>query len=151
MLPVGVSIPFGGYLFYVCFGGLVAQGGITNKLLYMIAPLGLLSAVWIIFGPDTQKFGYCHLAVCFMAMNIFLFVSKMDIKPSKTILCISSCTWGIYLLHPFFINVVIKLLKINVLSVFPYIKLLFFALFVSFSSFAATFILRKIPYIRKLF
>lgn len=100
---------------------------------------------------ETHSFGYRDMLVCLIAMSIFLIVNKIDIKPNKLILKISECTWGIYLIHPFFINIAIKLLKIDLLTSLPYVKLSVFALIVSIISFITTYMLRKIPFIKKLF
>lgn len=150
-ISVGIPFPLGGYLFYVCFGGAVAELKMNKKISYFIHLAGLLSVVWIVSGTDNQKFGYQHLAVCLMAMSIFLLFSKMDMKPNKLLLCISKCTWGMYLIHPFYINVAIKLLDIDVVTSQPYIKLFVFAVMVSCFSFWSTYILRRIPFVRKLF
>ena len=150
-LSVGAVLPFGGYLFYVCLGGAVAKINISNKLLCTVSFAGLLSIVWIVLGANTKEFGYNHLAVCLMAMSIFLIISKINIKPSKLILYISNCTWGIYLIHPFFINVAIKLLKVDVLTSQPYVRLFVFAVVISCVSFLSIYILRKIPLVKKLF
>lgn len=150
-VSIGIVFPFSGYLFYVCFGGTVAKLKMNKKLSNFIHLTGLLSTVWIILNADNYNFGYRHLAVCLIAMSIFLIISKMDIKPNKLLLCISKCTWGIYLIHPFFINVAIKVLDIDVVTSQPYIKLFIFAIIVSFTSFFATYILGKIPFVKKLF
>lgn len=150
-ISVGVVFPFNGYLFYVCFGGAAAKFKMNKIQSCFIYLTGLLSVAWIVSDAENHVFGYQHLAVCLMAMSIFLSVSKMDIKQNKLLLCISKCTWGIYLLHPFFINVAIKLLNIDVVTSLPYIRLFLFAVVVSFASFLSTYILRKIPLIRKLF
>lgn len=150
-LSVEVILPFGGYLFYVCLGGAVAKINISNKLLNVFPFAGLLSIVWIVLGANTQKFGYNHLAVCIMTMSLFLIINKINIKPNKLILCISDCTWGIYLIHPFFINVAIKLLKVDVLTSQPYVRLFVFAVVISCISFLSVYILRKIPLVKKLF
>lgn len=146
----GVSIPFGGYLFYVCFGGIVAQIN-TDKISPFIYIFGFLSVVWIIIGSKNYEFGYKHLAVCAVAMSIFLITQRINVKPSSLLLCISKCTFGIYLIHPFFINLAIKLLGIDFVSSYAYAKLLAFAAIVSIVSFFTTYILRKIPLIKKLF
>ena len=63
----------------------------------------------------------------------------------------AECTWGIYLLHPFFINIILKVLKIDLLSVAPYINLVVFELGIIFVSFVFTYILKKMPLIKWLF
>lgn len=150
-ISVEAVLPFGGYLFYVCLGGAMAKINISNKLSHTISFAGLLSSVWIVFGATTQKFGYNHLAICLITMSLFLMINKINIKPNKLILCISNCTWGIYLIHPFFINVAIKLLKVDVLTSQPYVRLFVFAVVISCASFLSTYILRKMPLVKKLF
>ena len=149
LINVGITFPFSGYLFYVCLGGVIAQINIKKVASYIVYFLGLLSTVWIILG--NFKIGYKHLSVCLMAISIFLLVSKINIKSNNILLCVSKCTWGIYLIHPFFINVAIKLLHIDFISSQAYLKLLIFTVVVFFVSFLSTYILRKIPLIKKLF
>ena len=84
-------------------------------------------------------------------MSVFLLVNPMDIKPNKLLLGVSQCTWGIYLLHPLFINIAIKLLKIDVLTSYAYLKLFVFTLVILLVSFTSTYILRKIPIVKQLF
>lgn len=150
-VTIGVTFPFGGYLFYVCLGGIIAKLKIDEKKTYIIYLMGLLSFVWIVLGNRNSEIGYKHVAVCLMAISIFLFVSKMNIKPNALLLCVSKCTWGMYLIHPFFINAAVKVLEIDFLTSFPYIKLFVFAVIVSFASFITTYTFRKIPLIKRLF
>jgi len=151
LLPIGVNIPFGSYLFYVCFGAAIAKIEINKIFSYIVYLLGLLSSVWIIMTRNSHSFGYTHLTVCLMAMSIFLFFSQLEVSSNKLMLCISKCTWGIYLIHPFFINTAIKLLKIDVLSAQPYLRLFALFVIVFIASFLSTYVLRKIPLIKKLF
>ena len=148
-ITVGITLPFSGYLFYVCLGGVIAQININKIVSYFVYLLGLLSAVWIVFSNFEND--YKHLAVCLMAISIFLLVSKLNIKTNKLLLCISNCTWGIYLIHPLFINVVIKLLRIDVITSHAYLKLVIFTVAVFSVSFLSTYVLRKIPLVKKLF
>ena len=85
-LPIGIELPFDGYLVYVCYGGMIAK-----------------------------------------------------------------CSWGIYLIHPFFMNIALKVLKIDLLSGMLYVKLLIFAIVLFVISMITTYILRKIPVIKKIF
>ncbi len=150
-LPVGVSLPFGGYLFYVCLGGMIAKHKISSRFSIIMYLSGLLSVIWMIFGIEYCYFGYSHLAVCAMAISIFLAVSQMNIKSNKLLLCISKCTWGIYLIHPFFINVAIKVLKIDVLSSNVYANLLAMCGIIFIISLFTTCLLRKLPIVKNLF
>lgn len=150
-LPIGISLPFTGYLFYVCFGGIAAKYKINHHTIAFLHLAGVLSIVWIITSADLSAFGYKSPAICFIALSIFLLFSRMERKPNPYILRISECTWGIYLLHPLFINILIKLLKVDLLSSSPYLKICAFAIFLFVISFITTYFLRKIPYLKRLF
>lgn len=148
-ITVGIAFPFGGYLFYVCLGALIAQNNISKTTSCFLYLVGLLSAAYIAF--DSCSIGYNHLSVCLMATSIFLLVSRLNVKPNKLLLCVSNCTWGIYLIHPLFINIAIKLLRIDVITSQTYLKLVIFTIAVLAVSFLSTYILRKIPLVKKLF
>lgn len=150
-IHIGVDFPLKGYLFYVCFGGAVAKCKVGKGSLYTACLLAILSVVWIVTGIGRQTFGYEHLAVCLIAMSFFVVASRMDIPSSKLLLTISQCTWGIYLIHPFFINLAFKVLRLNLGTAIPYGKLALFAAVIFLCSLAVTYILRRIPLVRKLF
>ena len=150
-LPVGVQLPFDGYLFYVCMGGLLAQQEPSKKWTAAIYLSGILALGWLILFWGYWDLGYCHLAVCAMAVSVFLLVSRLNVKSGKLLLGLSGCTWGVYLIHPFFINVAVKVLEIDVLTSYAYVKLLALLLAVLAVSFGCTFVLRKIPLVKKLF
>ena len=146
---IGIDFPFTGYLFYVCFGLYLSKHKIHSKIPYVI--LGVLSIVWIVFNPSVDTYDYNHLAVCLMAVAAFAIITDLNINPNRVVTKVSGCTLGIYLIHPFFINVAIKLLKINMGADMPYLKVTVFALIVFSASLIATWVFKKIPVIRKLF
>jgi len=150
-ITFGVTLPFGDYLFYVCFGGLIARYGVKKYSFFAFCLLGMLCAAWIVSGTGGYHFGYRSPAVCFIAIAIFMTVSKLPVKEHRFLIKFSRCTWGIYLIHPFFINIAIKVLNVDLLSSFSAIKMVGFAVIIITMSFAATWIVRKIPYIRRLF
>ena len=150
-LPVGVQLPFDGYLFYVCMGGLLAQQELSKKWTAAIYLAGILALGWLLLFWGYWDLGYCHPVVCAMAVSVFLFVSRLNVKSGKLLLGLSACTWGVYLIHPFFINVAVKVLEIDVLTSYAYVKLLALLLAVLAVSFGGTYVLRKIPLMKKLF
>ena len=151
VLPVGVKLSFDEYLFYVCMGGLLASRKLSKKWTLAIYLAGILALGWICFIWKYWELGYRHPAVCAMAVSIFLLVSNLDIKPGKMLLGLSCCTWGVYLIHPFFINVAIRLLGIDALGSHAYLKHLALLGAVLAASFGTTWVLRKIPVVKKLF
>lgn len=150
-ISVGFNVPFGGYLFYVSFGAIWGKINFNPKWRWFWGLSGLLSCLYVLFFANTLRFGYKHLAVSVIAMSIFAIISQIKINPNKLLTEIAKCTWGIYLIHPFFINVTVKLLKLDMLTSYAYIKLFLFAIIVAFVSLFTTFVLRKIPVVKKLF
>lgn len=150
-LPIGVELPFDGYLIYVCFGGMIAKCTIDKKWKYLSFMVIVISTVYLFVNVGKELFGFKHPIVCFMAMGIFLLISQADYKANKIILEIAKCSWGIYLIHPFFMNVALKVLKIDLLSGMLYLKVFIFAIVLFMISLIATYILRKIPVIKTIF
>lgn len=142
ILPLGIDIPFGGYLFYVCLGGMIAKGdfGKLGKIVFLLP--GIAAAVWMGLHAG-GSYGYRSLPVCMMAVGIFAAVTAMEIRHSRFIATVAPCTWGIYLLHPLFLNLAIKGLKWDLLSCWPYGKLALFGMGIFWISFSVTYILRK--------
>ena len=123
IITIGIELPFGGYLFYVCFGGMVAKGDVSKKQTIFAVIASLLAALFIVLSHEKNDFGYRSLLVCLIAIGIFMFFFEIQMKPNKLVAVVSQCTFGMYLIHPLFINVVVKMLRIDVLSRMPYIKL----------------------------
>lgn len=143
IVAIGVDIPFDGYLFYICFGGMVAKGDFSKKLSLFIVLSGLLSAIYILWDPRGNDFGYRSLTVCLLACSIFIVFHLLNVKSNKFISLASQCTFGIYLIHPLFINVAVKVLKLDFLSHMPYWTLFCLYVVVSLMSFIATLILQR--------
>ena len=150
-LPIGVELPFNGYLVYVCFGAMIAKCEIDKKWKYLSYLVILGSVVYLFINVGKQLFVFKHPIVCFMAMGIFLVISQADIKFHKGISELAKCSWGIYLIHPFYMNIVLKVLKIDLLSGMLYIKLFVFAVILFSVSLITAYLLRKIPVIKNIF
>lgn len=150
-LPIGIELPFDGYLVYVCYGGMIAKYTIDKKWKYLSFFTIAISIIYLFINVGKELFVFKHPIVCFMAMGIFLLISQADFKFNKIILEIAKCSWGIYLIHPFFMNIALKVLKIDLLSGMLYVKLLIFAIVLFVISMITTYILRKIPVIKKIF
>ena len=144
IVAIGVDIPFSGYLLYICFGGMVAKGDFSKKQSISIVMAGLVSAIYILLSPFADDFGYRSPAICLLACSIFVVFALLDVKTSKFISIASQCTLGVYLIHPLFLNVAIKVLKLDFLSRMPYFRLACLYVAVSLISFFTTFTLLRI-------
>lgn len=150
-VPIALELPFTGYLVYVCFGGMIAKCTIAKWWKYLSFITIVLCIAYLYVNATKQIFLFKHPIICFMAMGIFLLISQMNVKTNKIILEIANCSWGIYLIHPFFMNIALKVLKIDLLSGMLYIKLFIFAMVLFVISLIVTYILRKIPVINTIF
>lgn len=151
LINIIIDFPLCGYLFYVCFGGLVAKCKMGKLCNYLFPILGLISVIYIVLFSHGQTFEYNSLSICFLAISIFLTVNNIVSKQNNFISKLASCTWGIYLIHPLFINVILKFLKMDLLSSMPYIKLPLFCISIFLLSYTFVCIFKKIPLIKKLF
>ncbi|MBE6747611.1 MAG: hypothetical protein E7557_00070 [Ruminococcaceae bacterium] len=150
-LAVANDYPFVGYLFYVCFGMLIAKTK-PGKIFIPIAIIGaIVSAFYLATNPFNEEFNYLSLGVAISATSIFTLATYIKAEKNKTLLNLSSSTWGVYLIHTFFINIAVKVLNLDLLSSLTYLKLGGLFVAVTVISFAVTFVLRKIPLIKYLF
>ena len=143
-IAIGIDFPFGGYLFYVCFGGMVSKEDLRKKQSFFIVLSSFFAALFVVFCPAEYDFGYRSLTICFIALGIFVFFCALQMKAHAFIVTISQCTFGMYLIHPLFINVAVKLFKIDFLSYMPYAKLTALYVTICLVSFLTIFIFRKL-------
>lgn len=151
-IHIGIRIPFEGILFYVFFGGTVAKINTKKEWRYIyLCVIALCMVYMVIFSRIDNWENLIHPAVCLMAMNFFLLLRDINVKPSNLLLTLSGLSWGVYLIHPFFINVAVKGLGINLAGSMAGLKIIVFFVIVSIFSFGTIYILRKIPVVKKLF
>lgn len=152
---VGIDFPVGGYLFYVVMGGAIAKFPVKRIRLWNLACAGVVMLYCILVFADysfpLNWNPYLDPFVCIASVGLFFLVTNQTVRSGNTLRVLSGCTWGIYLLHPFFINVVLKVLHLDLVSSMPYVKLPLLGIFIFLCSFAGTYILRQIPLIKKLF
>lgn len=141
-------------LFYVCIGGWIAR----RK--YIKRQTGYLSACIFCFCTILTYLGtrfvnnidmWIPLLTCISAVSIFIFCSVLFASDteSKLLRTFADCTFGIYLFHPFFINVMIKGLHLYPMRYYPWISLPVVCIGIIGLSFAVTCTLRRVPWIRK--
>ena len=150
-LTIGVSFPFGGYLFYVCLGGLIARRSLNKKWRWAALFVCVGVILFLLLPVGRGEYDSFHPLICLLAGSIFLLFSQSEWGESRFFAEASHCSWGIYLLHPLLIQIALKLLHVDLLSAWPGLRLTLFGLMVAALSFAATWVLRKIPGLRYLF
>lgn len=150
-LAVANDFPLVGYLFYVCFGMLIAKVKPSKLLIPVFAVTAILSGAYLALNPFNEEFNYLSLGVAVCGASVFALATYLKVEKNKTVLNLSNATWGVYLIHNFFVNVAVKVLGLDLLSSLPYLKLGLLFLAVTVISFAAALILRKIPLVKYLF
>ena len=125
---IPIAFPIGKYMFYVCAGGLIAKWNPTHVKTAIIAiSLFVCSmfAALLIQVRAPQYVDCIPLCSCISAVSFFFSVTVFmnDMPTISWIRRISDCTFGIYLLHPFFINIMIKLLHIYPLRHLPFLSI----------------------------
>ena len=78
-------------------------------------------------------------------------MAGLKMKQNEFVRMVAECTWGIYLLHPLFINITVKVMKIDLLRGTPYLNLILFELIIVIVSFICTYILKKLPLLKRMF
>ncbi len=158
MLNVSTSfkLPIGNYAFYVLAGATVKE--ITfdklktlRNISLLIIPLYIIIYAYNIFVCNIFYASYTSILVATLSVSIFIICaySFRNLNTNTIINSISKCTWGIYLLHPFFIHVIVKLFKFTIT---PYNQLIFYPLsciFIFLISYIATLILKNIPIVKR--
>lgn len=150
-----------GYTFYFVMGYYIKEYGFNSKISKWVCVAGVLSLVFIIagtYGISVYKnetveilYEYNYLPVCILSVAIFLFfknyISKLCFgeKALKIIAFIAKHSFGIYLVHMLVFKLLpLKLNSFNVLLSVPVITVLVFVI-----SLAITFIIGKIPVLKK--
>lgn len=154
----GFSLPLNSmYLFYFLAGGLLFRWKPVqkNKGFALSGAAVLITAAAIIAvsvaGWEKVRTDYGSGLVCLYTMGIFV-LCKLSLEgyvPSGRVIGLSNLTWGIYLLHPLFLNVVLKALHWNPVNHLPAVSMPVLAVCVFAASGAVIYIARKIPPVEK--
>ena len=149
-LCVGIQLPLGKYLFYVCVGGIIARYSLSNKSKLICYTLGFFSIFRVILGRFESVLTYTDPSVCLMAVALFVLFSEKKNGKFRVVHTLAKYAWGMYLLHPFVINLVLKFMNIDVLSAFPFMRLFVFAIGTIGVTYGLTFVLKKIPVFKSI-
>lgn len=146
-----VDFPTSSSLFYVCVGGLIAKINSPRKAVIPLLGFCFSSmAIFLITLFTESADTWLALLKCISAIALFLTVQAMPLKNTGGLLrTFSECTFGLYLFHPFFINIMIKLLHFYPLRYPPLISLPITCGMIVILSVVTTYLLRHIPLVRK--
>lgn len=148
---IDIYFPFGNFIFYVCFGALIANIKL-DKIPTILISVGCL-LIWIgsIVDDPFRKVGYYNIFVCLSAVAIFMLFCLIDYNSSRFVSVMADCSWGVYIIHPVIINFVLKFLKLDMLASYGVLKTILFYIVTTVISFVGIYIIRKIPILKKIF
>lgn len=148
------------YVAYFLCGGYISryvkETKKSRKICITFVLIGLaVSLLALLNGFDNIGLnGYSSLPVFFSSLSIFLLFKYMGSNSNYEIIAkFSKLTFGVYLIHPVILNIVVKMLKVNYISSNIWISTVsVFAVccFVYTISMIATFFLKKIPCLERI-
>lgn len=159
-----LSIFFDGYLIFVILGYLLSTMNIKRKNRIIIYALGVVSCLIRYFGTlilstkngilDKTFFGYCQFHSVLLAAAVFIFIKHIDFnkiikseKVKRILEKVSSCSFGIYLIHLVVKSCIVKLFTINEVSILWRT----FGVFATYAlSLGVVYIMKKIPLLKKI-
>lgn len=146
-----VEVPASSALLYVCTGGLLSKLHFGRKTSLVMAVAFCCSCVALFFSRLYAFFGVSDFWIYTSAVSLFCAaICSLDNRFSpKWIQELSKCTFGIYVLHPFFINLIAKLFGFYPTSFLPIITIPGLSIAIFAISFLTTFLLRRIPPVKK--
>ena len=153
-----------GYVIYYLIGSYLAQYEISKakkKIIYILGVASILFTIVVTSQISIQTgtqdiffYKYLRVNVFFTSIAVFLFVkeifNKRTLKNSslKFISLLSSCSFGIYLVHDM-IRTLLNLIGFNNLSFNPLAAVPTLTITIFVLSFIVTYLIRKIPHIGK--
>lgn len=136
---------------YYLLGYILCHKKINEKSVYVLGLVGTVSYITLnCFG--ILKNSQSDVFIIFVAMAIFTFFAKghFKLKSNKIIDRISSDSFGIYIIHAFWINVFYKGLKIYP-NIFPiFLGEIIFLIGAFILSILSVEVLKKIPFVKKI-
>jgi len=146
------------YIFLYFLGDYLSRYQLSKKIIYINCIFSIGSIIIIVLNNLFELFDSSYITyTCFISFNItfsiFIYLknkqTKINNKLKSIIIKISECTLGIYLIHQFIINIIYKMLKIDLILDYPYLCLILYSGVVFILSYIITILLRKINFMKK--
>ena len=147
------SISISGYIFYYFYGYYLYKYDISKKYKIITYLLSFLSFICILFivknKPDTLL-EYTSFIPFIISSSIFISLKNNQFnKCTKLITSIGTHSYGIYIIHQFYINIIYKFIKLKYIIYHPYIGIILYFIVIFTCSYLTIFILKKFKIIDK--
>lgn len=142
------------YIFYLFAGGLLARLQPKSNCIY-IAVSGIIISILLIIVKYYNNINisteYDSLTICVLTVSNFVLVSYLFQGRSlnKFVITVSKATWGIYLLHPLFLNIQLKVFHINPFQYFPFLTVPLNCILLFIFTCWCVMLLRKLTFVQK--
>ena len=143
------------YILLFMLGDYLARFNINKKIEIINYFISIIFIILIVFNNIYNFMSipitYTSVGVISICISLYL-LCKNSIKNNEQksiFLSITKCGFGIYLIHQFFINVIFKLLKFDLILDYPYLGLILYTFIIFITSYITTGILRKIKFVNK--
>ena len=156
-INTAIFIPLGSnFIFAYLLGNYLYNNDLSKKSKTILHIIGFLSFITIIILSicDTHEFliGYTTFLCTAVAIDVYVIIKNKEFKNKNlsNLICeLGKCSFGIYVLHQLFINIVYKWLKIDLILSIPYTGLFLYVILLLIITFIFVYLLRKISIIRK--
>lgn len=157
-IKIYFSIPVGSYaVFYFVIGKLLYETRADIKKtrnLFLVAGLIILSSLTLLINANGGKsyLGYDSPIIGGMAVCIFLLIKEIQIRVSEIMWKIDRLCFGVYLIHPVFINLLYKFFNMTPLGFGEEYLLGVFLFWLGFTavSYCASYFMSKVRQLNKI-
>lgn len=153
-----------GYSGYVLLGYFLANMMVRKiRPIYLFVVYCLSSAICVVVcqmysisqgKPVGVLYQYFSITSFVSAISLFLFFKNLNInfsdKIKQVITLLSSLTFGMYLFHPYVLDVIVKKMDINYIAYNPIFSIPIVSFVIIVACFVVTYIMTKIPIMKKL-
>lgn len=144
-----------GYIFYYFWGYYLYNFGVSKVFKKGIYAISFIAIIFLFLKSlkdnNLDMLSYTSNIPFLISTSIILFLKnkKFGDAISKVLSQIGINSYGIYIFHQLFINIIYKLLKFDFIRIYPLIGFCIYLIFIFVLSYFTTYILRRIKLISK--
>lgn len=150
-----IKFAFLGYLFCYLYGFYIYDYDVhvVYKILsYIGLVVGVGYAIYLIVNTgELEVIKYTSITALLISNGLFLSIKNIRFKENKItnyITNIGICSYGIYLIHQLFINIIYKVLKLDIIVNYP-VLLIIYILVILLVSYVCVYFMRKSKFLSK--
>lgn len=146
-----------GFVFTYLLGYYIFNNDLSKKketILYIFSILSIIGIILLsYFKVCNYLVGYTSTLCIIVAIGVLYILKNRTITKKKIISnlirMLGECSFGIYIIHQFYINIIYKFLKMDFILTMPYLGILIYVFIVFILSLSTIYILKKIKFMNK--